>query len=61
LNREDHSDDLGVDGRIISECILRKYGEKLWTGLIKFRIKPVAGYCQHGNELPCPIKRGGFS
>jgi hypothetical protein len=29
--KRDHSKDLGIDGRIILELILRKQGENLWT------------------------------
>jgi hypothetical protein len=29
-----HSEDLGVDGRVISEWILEKYGEKVWNRFI---------------------------
>jgi hypothetical protein len=32
-----HLKDLGVDGRIIVECALGKYGGKVWTGFIWFR------------------------
>jgi hypothetical protein len=38
LREREHSEDLGVDGRIILEWILRKYGGKLWTGCIWLRI-----------------------
>jgi hypothetical protein len=34
LKGRDHSEDLGVDGRIILEWILGKYGGKVWTGFI---------------------------
>jgi len=30
----DHSEDLNVDGRILLERTLGKYGGKLWTGCI---------------------------
>jgi len=30
----DHSEDLGINGRIILDCILGKLGGKLWTGCI---------------------------
>jgi hypothetical protein len=32
-----HSENLGLDGRIISEWILEKQGGKFWTGLIWLR------------------------
>jgi hypothetical protein len=35
---KDHSEDLGVDGRIISEWVLRKWGGKAWTGFVCLRI-----------------------
>jgi hypothetical protein len=38
LKGRDHSEDLGVDGRIILEWILGKYGEKVWDGCIWIRI-----------------------
>jgi hypothetical protein len=34
----DHSGDISVDGRIILEWILGKYGGKVWTGFIWLRI-----------------------
>jgi hypothetical protein len=34
----DHTENLGIDGRIISECILRKQGGKVQTGCIWLRI-----------------------
>jgi hypothetical protein len=37
LKERDHSENLGADGRIISEWILREC-EKLWTGFIGLRI-----------------------
>jgi hypothetical protein len=30
----DHSEDKDVDGKIILECILGKYGNKVWSGCI---------------------------
>jgi len=38
LKGRDHAEDLGVDGRIILEWILGKYGGRVWTGLIWLRI-----------------------
>jgi len=34
----DHSEYLGVDGKIMLEWILEKLGGKMWTGLIWLRI-----------------------
>jgi hypothetical protein len=34
----DHSEDLGVDGKIVLELILRKCGRKVWSGFIWLRI-----------------------
>jgi hypothetical protein len=43
LKRREHSEDLGVDGKITSECILEKYGGKVWTGFIWLRIGTTGG------------------
>jgi hypothetical protein len=37
LTGKDHLEDLGVDGMIL-EWILEKYGGKMWSGCIRFRI-----------------------
>jgi hypothetical protein len=34
LKGRDHSEDLGVDGKITLEWILGKYSGKVWTGFI---------------------------
>jgi hypothetical protein len=39
----DHLKDLGVDGRIISEWILGKYGGKMWIGCIWLMIGTSGG------------------
>jgi hypothetical protein len=39
----DHSEDLGVDRRIILEWILGKWGRKTWTGFIWLRIGTSGG------------------
>jgi hypothetical protein len=36
-------EDLNVDGRIISEWILEKWGGKSWNGLIWLRIGSIGG------------------
>jgi hypothetical protein len=38
LKARDHTEDLGVDGKIILKRILGKQGGKLWTGCIWLRI-----------------------
>jgi hypothetical protein len=38
LKEKDHSEELGVDGKIILEWILQKEGGKVWTGYIWLRI-----------------------
>jgi hypothetical protein len=43
LKERDHSDELGIDGRIILEWILGKYGGELWTGCIWPRIETSGG------------------
>jgi hypothetical protein len=37
LKGRDHSEDLGVDARIILEWILRKWGWSVWIGFIWVR------------------------
>jgi hypothetical protein len=38
LNGRDHSEDLGIDGKIILKLILRKLSGRMWTSLILLRI-----------------------
>jgi hypothetical protein len=40
---KDHSGNLGVDGRLILECILGKEGGKMWSGFIWLRIRTSGG------------------
>jgi hypothetical protein len=37
VKRREHSEDLGVDGKIILERILGKQGGKIWTGCVSLR------------------------
>jgi hypothetical protein len=39
----DQSEDLYIDGKIILECILGKYGEKLWTEFVWIRVGTSGG------------------
>jgi hypothetical protein len=50
LKGRDWAKDLGADRKIISECILVKQGQKVWTGFIWLRIEIGVGCCEHGNE-----------
>jgi hypothetical protein len=43
LNGRDHVEDLGIDGRIILECIVRKQSGKIWAGFIWLRIGTSGG------------------
>jgi hypothetical protein len=45
LKRRDHSEDLVVDGKIILEWILEKYGGKVWIGFTWLRIETGGGLC----------------
>jgi hypothetical protein len=60
LRERDHSEDPGVDGRIILRWIFRKLDVGVWTELISFRIGQVAGACECGNESWGSIKCGKF-
>jgi hypothetical protein len=50
-NGRDYSEDLSIDERIILKWILGKYGGKLWTGCVWFRIGTSGGHCEHGKNL----------
>jgi hypothetical protein len=38
LKGRDPADYLGIDGKVILECILGKWDGKVWTGCISLRI-----------------------
>jgi hypothetical protein len=41
LKGRNHSEDLGVDGRTILQCTLKKQGEEVWPGFIWLRTETV--------------------
>jgi hypothetical protein len=43
LKGGDHSEELGIDGKIILEWILEKQSGKVWTGCIWLRIGTSVG------------------
>jgi hypothetical protein len=56
MKGRDHLGNLDLDGRIILIWIL-KYGVKCELVLPDSGLSPVAGSCQHGNELQGFIKK----
>jgi hypothetical protein len=55
----DHSEDLAVDGKVISERITGKQGGGVWTKCICLRTGPSGG-CEDGHEPSGFIKGGEF-
>lgn len=51
---------VGLKGRIILKRNLQKYDMKDQTGLIRIRMDPLAGFCEHGNESSDFVKGGKF-
>jgi len=49
LMERNYLEDLGVDGRIILNCILMKSVGKVWTGLNGSGQGQVASFCDRGN------------
>jgi len=43
LKGRDHSEDVGLDGKIILEWMLEKWDRKLWTGCIWHEIETNGG------------------
>jgi predicted NUDIX family NTP pyrophosphohydrolase len=43
LKRRDRSEEMGVDGKKISEWTFRKQGGKVWTVFVWFRIETSGG------------------
>jgi hypothetical protein len=56
LKGRDHSEDLGVDGRVILELILGKRSGRCGMDAYGSGYEPVADSCEHGNEPSGSIK-----
>jgi hypothetical protein len=59
LKERDHLKDEDVNGKIILEWIVGKYGGKVWTVYNWTRIGPLARSCEH-NELSGSIESEKF-
>jgi hypothetical protein len=60
LKEGNPSEDLGIDGRILLKCILRKDDWIVWIGLIRLLMETSSGFCERGYELSSSLK-GGIS
>jgi hypothetical protein len=60
LKGKDHSEELLIDGRIISKLVLGELGGRVWIGFMWLRIWASDGFCEHGNERSVSIKGGEF-
>jgi hypothetical protein len=49
LKERDHSEDIGMDGKIILKVYFKEIGWGLWTSFICLRIGILVGCCIHGN------------
>jgi hypothetical protein len=56
----DHSEDLGVDGRIILERTLENRVQCCGLDSTRSGQRPVAVSCEHSNKLSVSIKDGEF-
>jgi hypothetical protein len=50
LKGRDHSEDLGIDGKIILEWILGKQGKECGLDTSDSEQRPVTSSCEHGDE-----------
>jgi hypothetical protein len=49
LKVRDHLGELGVDGRIILQWILKRFGVRVWNGFNLLRAGLMTDYFEHGN------------
>jgi hypothetical protein len=60
LKGQDHTEDIGIDKKIILEWILGDLGGKVWTRCIWLRIGTSGSSCEHDNEPSTFIKGRDF-
>jgi len=60
LRERNHLGDPGVDGRIISRWIFRKWDVGVWTGSSWLKTGTGAGTCECGNECRVLQNAGKF-
>jgi hypothetical protein len=60
LKGRNDAEDLGVDGKIILDWILGKYGERVSTGCIWLRTGTSGGLLENSSELSGGIKGREF-
>jgi hypothetical protein len=56
LKERDHAEDLGINGKIVLECILGKYGGGFGLDSPASGQRPLAGSYEHGNDPSGSIK-----
>jgi hypothetical protein len=61
MKRRDHPEDLGVGGRIILECILKKLSVVCGLDSTDTGYGPVAGCWEHDDEDSGSVECGEFS
>lgn len=47
----DNLEDLHIDGVIVLKLILDEFGGRVWPDFVRFRMWPLVGLCEYGNEL----------
>jgi hypothetical protein len=56
---KNHSEDLGIDGRLILQCIRMDCTGLGWDAFGSY-YGPLTDPCEHGNEISASIKGDGF-